>query len=250
MRLDNEAHPDFKLVKRVNKENKNELASEIVIKSVRDATHFMTFKPVEGLRRVVIVDEAHLMNEETQNAFLKSLEEPPPHTLLILIAHMPSRLLATIRSRAHVITFNALSDAELIEQGGIALKSLSHVTQATIMRLSRGGIGAMKRLLSPAYVEALEKIVPLLQSSTALRDIHGFSESWVGTALEGRDPMDFLEDVMLDHVNYNLRQNLEDEKAKDQALDVIDALKTLFANARSRYLDKRQVIRQAFAHLN
>lgn len=247
-RLEQESHPDFRRVARVNRENKNELASEIVIKTVRAATQFMTLKPVESDWRVVLVDEAHLMNEEAQNAFLKSLEEPPPQTVLILIAHQPAKLLPTIRSRAHVVTFNALPQSLLAEQGGNELKALSHDAQATVLRLARGGVGALKRLLTQPYTEAVAKITPLLHHATA-EDVYGFSESWGSAQLPGKDPLDFLEEVILDHLTSRLYDNLNDIPVKSALLEAIEDTRNLFHNARTRYLDKRQVIRECFSYV-
>lgn len=247
-RLQQDAHPDFRRVARVNKENKNELSPEIVIKTVRSATQFMALKPVEGAWRIVLVDEAHLMNEEAQNAFLKSLEEPPPGTLLILIAHQPARLLPTIRSRAHVVNFPALPQSMLAEQGGSALKAMSHEGQEVVLRLARGGMGALKRLLSEPYAEAIARIAPLLHHASA-EDVYGFSESWGSTQLPGKDPLDFLEEIFLDHLTSKLYANLDDFEDKGKLLDAIENVRTLFQNARTRYLDKRQVIREGFSYM-
>jgi DNA polymerase III delta prime subunit len=63
--------------------------------------------------RVAVIDDAHKMTDEAQNAFLKTLEEPPPNTLLILVTSEPSTLLETIRSRCAQIVFDALPPREI-----------------------------------------------------------------------------------------------------------------------------------------
>jgi DNA polymerase-3 subunit delta' len=66
------------------------------------------YKPYEGQRRVVIIDDAHAMNPASQNALLKTLEEPPPSALLLLVTANPGRLLPTIRSRCQTLRLQPL----------------------------------------------------------------------------------------------------------------------------------------------
>ncbi len=239
-RIERESHPDLKTIRRLNKDKKNELASEIVIKSVRDANHFFTLKSVETGHRIVIVDEADTLNIEAQNAFLKTLEEPPNGALLILIANRPAQLLPTIRSRAQVITFNALPKETLMAQNP-ELKNLEPAIQNLILGLSRGGIGAMTQLLEDDVVEAVTKIHTLMASKD-MNEVQGFSESW-GTATPGNlDSMQLLEDI----VHHTLYTKLLQDAQNTKLLTAIDGIKELFEVARTRYLDKRQIVREAF----
>lgn len=61
------------------------------------------YKPYEGRRRVVIIDEAHAMIPPAQNSLLKTLEEPPPSSILVLVTPRPGSLLPTIRSRCQTL---------------------------------------------------------------------------------------------------------------------------------------------------
>ncbi len=71
----------------------------ILIADIRSVDPFLTLRAEEGATKLVIILEADRMKEEAANAFLKTLEEPPPQTLIILITSQPSRLLPTILSR-------------------------------------------------------------------------------------------------------------------------------------------------------
>ncbi len=71
----------------------------ILIADIRSVEPFLTLRAEEGTTKLVIILEADRMKEEAANAFLKTLEEPPPQTLIILISAQPSRLLPTILSR-------------------------------------------------------------------------------------------------------------------------------------------------------
>lgn len=64
--------------------------------------------PAHGYRKVFIIDEAELLDDTSQNAILKTLEEPPKHTFLVLVTSRPDRLLPTIRSRCQIVRFNRL----------------------------------------------------------------------------------------------------------------------------------------------
>ena len=69
----------------------------------------MVYKPLEARKRVIIVNEAERFNLSSSNAFLKTLEEPPAETVIILISSSPDMLLQTILSRCQKVAFNQVS---------------------------------------------------------------------------------------------------------------------------------------------
>lgn len=71
----------------------------ISIDAVRSVEPFLALRADEGATKLIIIDEADRLLTEAANAFLKTLEEPPPQTLIILITEIPSKLLPTILSR-------------------------------------------------------------------------------------------------------------------------------------------------------
>ncbi|MGH7193695.1 MAG: ATP-binding protein [Candidatus Saccharimonadales bacterium] len=70
--------------------------------------HDISLKPFMGGRRIALIDDADLLNEEGANCLLKTLEEPPPRSVMILIGTSGERQLPTIRSRSQVIRFRPL----------------------------------------------------------------------------------------------------------------------------------------------
>src|SRR3990172_246416 len=82
---------------------------EIKIDQIRQVQADLALKPFQGEKKVLIVDGAEDMNPASANAFLKTLEEPPGDTLIVLISSMPQGLLPTIRSRCQEIRFHPLS---------------------------------------------------------------------------------------------------------------------------------------------
>src|SRR5215217_94220 len=85
----------------------------IKIDQVRDAIERSAYRPFEGRRRVVILDEADAMNADAQNAVLKTLEEPPAASTFVLVTSRPDMLLPTVRSRCQRLRFGRLSPADV-----------------------------------------------------------------------------------------------------------------------------------------
>jgi DNA polymerase-3 subunit delta' len=86
--------------------------TEIRIDDVRKAIDLFRRAPSEGGWRIVIVDCADDLNRSSANALLKTIEEPPPRSLFVIVAHKPARIMPTIRSRCRKITLSPLSPQE------------------------------------------------------------------------------------------------------------------------------------------
>ena len=106
------AHPDFLFVAPLADEKTGKSAGEIAVAQIRELIVKMALAPT-GKHKIVIVDSAHLMNAEAQNCLLKTLEEPPAGSLIILIAENDRRLLETVRSRCQTLRFNFLPENEM-----------------------------------------------------------------------------------------------------------------------------------------
>ena len=83
------------------------------IRNIRDRVNLM---PVEGGYKVYIIDEAHMLTEHASNAFLKTLEEPPPHAIFILCTTEPHKILPTIISRCQRFDFRRLTSDSIVER--------------------------------------------------------------------------------------------------------------------------------------
>lgn len=97
----------------------------------------MSFKPLEGRYKVVLLTDADLMRAEAANAFLKLLEEPGPQTIFILTTSRPDRLLPTILSRCQRLRFDALP-AEAIEDALVSRDGISPGSAGTLARMADG----------------------------------------------------------------------------------------------------------------
>jgi len=88
-------------------------ASRTGVADMRDLLDGVRYAPVEARYKVYIIDEVHMLSTGAFNALLKTLEEPPPHTLIVLVSDRPARLLQTIRSRCRLLARDLAAPEEV-----------------------------------------------------------------------------------------------------------------------------------------
>src|SRR5262245_4334363 len=116
VQIDAGTHPDFFPASRPAD------ALEFPIDLMRTLCGQFALKSARGRGKVIVLDDADDLNQESANCFLKTLEEPPPGSLLILIGTSPERQLSTVVSRCQVVRFAPLKDdlvGELLEAQGV-----------------------------------------------------------------------------------------------------------------------------------
>jgi DNA polymerase-3 subunit delta' len=111
----------------------------IKIEEIRTLGDALSYKPFEARKKVIIVDEAETMNISAANAFLKTLEEPPDESVIILVTSRPDMLPATIRSRCCRISFFPLSQKSSRQ---VLSAKFSGPALELLLRLSMGRPGA------------------------------------------------------------------------------------------------------------
>ena len=90
-------------------------ASNNGVDDIRAITDLVKYPPTVGRYKVYIIDEVHMLSQGAENAFLKTLEEPPEYAIFILATTDPQKVRATIRSRCMQLNFRRVSEDELIE---------------------------------------------------------------------------------------------------------------------------------------
>ncbi|GAB4168098.1 MAG: DNA polymerase III subunit delta' [Geothermobacteraceae bacterium] len=105
-KVDHRNHPDLHLVEPEG--------VGIKIEQIRRLTRELAYRPVEGRKKICIIDHADSMNQAAGNALLKTLEEPPGDAIMILLSSHPERLLQTIRSRCQRVPFHRLPREEVL----------------------------------------------------------------------------------------------------------------------------------------
>jgi DNA polymerase-3 subunit delta' len=196
-KIERNEHPDVKTVLRELKDPdfKKESKSQFIrIEQMRQLSGEAQFRPYLGRRRVFMIDEAEWLREDAASSILKTLEEPPETSLLMLITSKPYALLETIRSRCLMLSFAPLTPAEI--ESYLKRTTKQPVDEiAIIARLARGSIGRALEIDLEHYREKREMILELLESLALSKDstrLMGAAE-FLGRKLEREQFQDHLD---------------------------------------------------------
>ena len=124
-------------------------ASNRGIDEMRDLREKVKYLPASLRRKVYIIDEAHMLTPEAWNAFLKTLEEPPPHVLFVLATTEPHKVPETVRSRVQRFDFRRVSAADTTAHlGRVLVAEATEAEPEALVLLARAGQGSMRDALS------------------------------------------------------------------------------------------------------
>jgi len=144
-------------------------SGSIKIETVRVVIDQANFRPFEARRRVVVIDEADALVEQAQHALLKTLEEPPPASVFLLVSSLPDALLPTVRSRCPRMRFGPLLPGEVAE-----VLVRDHRYSETEARAAAadadGSVGRALSAESADLVEARETATRVLQQAARAHD--------------------------------------------------------------------------------
>lgn len=180
------AHPRLFVLRRAWDEKADRLKTRITVDEVRKLKNFFAMSSTEGGRRVVIVDAADEMNVNAANAILKLLEEPPRGAVLLMVAHQPSRLLPTIRSRCRELRCKLLSPPDMAQ--ALAQAGIHTDAPEALAALANGSVGEAVRLANldglTLYADLVKLFdgLPRMDRPAAIK----LAESCVGRAAESR----------------------------------------------------------------
>ena len=155
-------------------------ASNRGIDEIRDIRDKVNFAPVQGRRKVYIIDEAHMLTDAASNAFLKTLEEPPGHVIFVLCTTEAHRILPTIVSRCQRLDFRRIPSetvfgrlSEIADAEGVAVEPAA---LRIIARYAAGSLRDAENLLEQLVVSCpdgvtapqVEKLLGMGSDETAL----------------------------------------------------------------------------------
>jgi DNA polymerase III subunit gamma/tau len=191
-------------------------ASNRSVDDVRELRERVIYAPAAGRWKVYILDEAHMLTKEAWNAFLKTLEEPPPNTVFVLATTEAHKVMATIADRCQRFDFQRpsleqisevlrrVADAEGIEveDGAVAMiarsasgsfrDALGTLDQMVAFGGERVGLEEVLELLGAADSELLFEAV----EAVAAEDPKGVLLSVERMSASGRDPAQFARDLL------------------------------------------------------
>ena len=191
-------------------------ASNRSVDDVRDLRERVAYAPAAGRWKVYILDEAHMLTKEAWNAFLKTLEEPPPNTVFVLATTEAHKVMPTIADRCQRFDFQRPSLEQIsevllrvagaegieVEDGAVAMiarsasgsfrDALGTLDQLVAFGGDRVGLGEVLELLGAADAELLFEAVDAVVSE----DPRGVLLSVERMAGSGRDPAQFARDLL------------------------------------------------------
>jgi DNA polymerase III subunit delta' len=187
VRIARGVHPDVLIVEPGD-------SGSIKIDQIREVIERSGYRPFEGRRRVVVLDEADALVVAAQNALLKSLEEPPSASMFILISARPDVLLPTVRSRCPQLRFQPLGQEEIT--AALVARGRNEREARTIAASADGSLGRALEASGDELLEARDIALRVLThaaaSDDARRRIDGAKELLTGTGAGGSTDRDQL----------------------------------------------------------
>lgn len=175
-RIANGAHPDLHVLERAQDEADKKLWGKeksfyvITVDQVRAGQDRLARAAIEGPARVLVITDADCLDEEGQNALLKTLEEPGANAFLLLEATRPEQLLPTVHSRLQRLRVLPLDDATIRrELGTRAPERSAHHELA--LRLAQGSLGAALLACTEHVVQIHDLVQAMLQAPDRLRPV-------------------------------------------------------------------------------
>lgn len=169
-------HANLLVLRRPWQERSKRFASAITIDEVRRLRAFLGTTAASGPWRVVIVDKAEEMNVSASNALLKSLEEPPPRTLFLLVSSAPGQVPITIRSRCRILRLTGLNEADLgaavssaISNAGVEPPDSGDLSKA--MLLAQGSVRRVLQLIELGGSALYDRLITILSKLPSLDQV-------------------------------------------------------------------------------
>jgi DNA polymerase-3 subunit delta' len=144
----------------------------IKVETIRELLHALSLSPVEGHQRVAVLNDAHLVTESGKNAILKTLEEPNPSVVIILIAPSVDTVLPTISSRCQILNLRPVPISQV--SAALQARGIEASQAGFVARLSRGRMGWAIRAIEDETVlaerkERLDQLQDLLAANRTQR---------------------------------------------------------------------------------
>lgn len=176
--------------------------NNIKIEQIRKMQSKVIEKPIISNKKVYIIDEAQSMTIEAQNCLLKTLEEPPEYTTIILIASNENNLLSTIKSRCTIISFEKLDNKDIknyLEE--IGMNNLKN----DIIDIFQGSIGKVLKLKDK--LEIYEKINSIIRnmSNRDIVEIYNDSEILYKSKDDIQEILEYINIILLNLSKENIR---------------------------------------------
>lgn len=248
--LEASACPDLLLLRRPWDDKRKRWRGEITVDEARKAPHFFEKSAsANGGWRVCLVDSVDEMNNNGANALLKTLEEPPQKGVMLLVAHSPGRLPATIRSRCRTLVLRPPA-LEATAQWLIAQGAANNEAEAmAASRLAGGAPGRALALCASGGVELARRVEAIVARGAAASDsdTRALAERVAGKGSEGLRSVFYT--ALSDAIHATARNQAENRIDPEPWLKAWREVNTLAGEADGLYLDPKQSALAALAYV-
>ncbi len=263
-RIERQSHSNLLVLKRPYDRTRKKPKTVLTVDEVRRIAPFFGMAAGEDGWRICIVDTADDMNAAAANAFLKTLEEPPEKSLLLVLANAPGTVLPTIRSRCRKLALSPLEDESIKTLLAAHLPELGPADLEKLAELSQGSVGYALTLARSGGLEARDNILNVLETLPDLDDraLIALGNSMVRRGME--QVYNFAMEFLADHVKRHIRDAARETAAQretggldryitpdsfDRWVGVWENLLRLRKTADALNLDRKQTLMQAFFHI-
>ena len=171
-------------------------ASNRGVDDMRELIEKVNYPPMVGRYKVYIIDEVHMLTTEAENAFLKTLEEPPAHVIFILATTNPEKVRETIRSRCMRLDFRRVSEDDLIE-------GMERICRRKQVNITRDALALVAQNADGSVRDGLSILEQCISGGDALVDLETV-EDYLGSA-----GMDFYLGLTQNVIEHNMAEALK-----------------------------------------
>lgn len=186
-----ESSPDYKYI--CKRDDKKDIIIEQIRKELIDDIYQV---PVSGEKKVYIIDDAESLNIASQNALLKTLEEPPKYVVIILVSSNTSAFLTTVLSRVNLINFNGVDDNVLKEHLN---NNYNIILTENVVKYVEGSIGQAIDIVEDGVLEKFKQVEEIYNN---LKNKDIIKALFLSTNIK------FNENQLLDYFEYLLYINM------------------------------------------
>lgn len=171
-------------------------ASNRGVNEIRELIEKVNYPPMVGRYKVYIIDEVHMLTTEAENAFLKTLEEPPEHVIFILATTNPEKVRETIRSRCMRLDFRRVSEEDLIE-------GMARICQRKQVNITRDALALVAQKADGSVRDGLSILEQCISGGDELVDLETV-EDYLGSA-----GLDFYLGLTQNVIEHNMAEALK-----------------------------------------
>ncbi len=190
-------HPDLTVIEKGNPiaPGVRKDRTTIPVEDIREMIRLCSIRSSGGNRRAILIRDAEKMTVQAQNCLLKTLEEPPSDTYIILTTDHPESILTTITSRCRPVRTGAFEDEYILSV--LEKHHVSGIRAADAVSLSGGSVGKALELASDdAYWKTREEVADIFFSTTSRSEILKISNAWKDRKQDAETLLSILESLV------------------------------------------------------